>query len=80
MSQNKQFKTQDLNLSAVLIAKGFNLQEVLKSPNNRATFCFYSHNDMDKVINDYWNNNLFITPQELFNALKLLKNRIYSTY
>lgn len=76
----KQFETQDLNLSAVLIAKGFELSEVIKSNYGKATFCFDSQSEIQEVIQQYWNNKLLINPQELFHALKLLKNRIYSNY
>jgi hypothetical protein len=76
----KQFETQDLNLSAVLIAKGFELTEVIKNNYGKATFCFDSTQEIQDVIQQYWNNKLLINPQELFHALKLLKNRIYSNY
>lgn len=81
MSQeNQAFQTQDLNLSAVLIAKGFILESVLKNFTGKSTFCFSQDKEITEVIQQYWNNKLLINPQELFNALKLLKNRIYSDY
>lgn len=80
MSQSKEFQTQDLNLSAVLIAQGFNLQKVVKNPDGKSTFCFANRKDIASFIDAYWRNELLINPQELFNALKLLKNRIYSNY
>jgi len=81
MSQENQiFQTQDLNLSAVLIAKGFILESVLKNFTGKSTFCFSQDETITEVIQQYWNNKLLINPQELFNALKLLKNRIYSDY
>lgn len=80
MSQYKQFQTQDLNLSAVLIAHGFNLKQVTKNPNGKSTFFFASSKKIESTIQDYWSNNLLVNPQEIFNALKLLKSRIYSNY
>lgn len=80
MSQYKQFTTQDLNLSAVLIAKGYTLQDVIKTKSGKSTFCFDGSSDIHQLIQDYWSNNLLVNPQAIFNALKLLKNRIYSNY
>ncbi|MFH1544100.1 MAG: DUF5659 domain-containing protein [Patescibacteria group bacterium] len=80
MSQYKQFQTQDLNLSAVLIAQGFNLKQVKKNPDGKSTFFFTGSKKIESKIQDYWSNNLSVNPQEIFNALKLLKNRIYSNY
>jgi len=80
MSQYKEFQTQDLNLSAVLIARGFILQNVTKKPAGKSTFCFTGSRQLEITINEYWNNTLMVNPHEIFNALKLLKNRIYSNY
>jgi len=81
MSQeDKTFQTQDLNLSAVLIAKGFNLTDILKANGGKSTFLFAMDKEIDSVIQAYWNNKLLINPQELFHALRVLKNRIYSNY
>lgn len=80
MSQKSQFQTQDLNLSAVLIAQGFNLKQVIKNPDGKSTFFFAGSEKIGSIIQDYWSNNLLVNPQEIFNALKLLKNRIYSNY
>lgn len=80
MSQYKEFQTQDLNLSAVLIARGFTLQQVIKNPDGKSTFFFAGSKNIESTIQDYWSNNLLVNPQEIFNALKLLKNRIYSNY
>jgi len=81
MSQeNKTFQTQDLNLSAVLIAKGFYLAEIIKANEGKSTFTFAMDKKIDITIQEYWNNRLLINPQELFHALRVLKNRIYSNY
>jgi hypothetical protein len=74
------FQTQDLNLSAVLIAKSFKLQDIEKNSEGKATFLFCNSASLQKIISQYWNNELLVNPQDLFNVLKLLKNRIYSNY
>lgn len=80
MSQEKQFQTQDLNLSAVLVAQGFRLVEVIKNHTSKATFYFELDAELNNTIQQYWNNTLLLNPQELFHALKTLKNRLYSNY
>lgn len=81
MSQeHKNFQTQDLNLSAVLVAKGFTLENIIKNQTGKSTFCFTFNNSLNETIQQYWNNTLLLNPQELFHALKTLKNRLYSNY
>lgn len=81
MNQDSEsFHTNDLNLSAILIVKGFSLKEIIKSSKGKATFVFSNDQAITQTILDYWNNKLKVNPQELFNATKLLKNRIYSNY
>lgn len=78
--ENKTFQTQDLNLSAVLIAEGFTLSQVKKDTIGKSIFFFRSVVALEEVINRYWNNELRIDPQKLFHSLKVLKNRIYSDF
>lgn len=78
--ESEVFQTQDLNLSAVLIVKAFKLENFEKNREGKATFIFSNSVSLQKTISKYWNNELLVNPQDLFNALKLLKNRIYSNY
>jgi hypothetical protein len=77
---NKIFETQDLNLTAVLLVRGFILKTVVKNPDGKSKFCFSFDVEIEKTIQQYWDNKLLINPQELFHYLKVLKNRIYSNY
>ena len=78
--ETPEFSTQDLNLSATLLVKGFVLKEIVKTPKGKATFVFTPDDQISLIIQGYWDNNLKVNPQDLFNAIKLLKNRIYSSY
>lgn len=81
MSQeHKNFQTQDLNLSAVLVTRGFTLESISKNQTGKSTFCFVLSTELNETIQQYWNNTLLLNPQELFHALKTLKNRLYSNY
>ena len=77
MMNNQHFGTFDLNLSAVLIAYGFALQDVEKT-GRKARFIFSSSDTLHEVIDKYWRQELTVNPHTLFNSLKLLKNRLYS--
>jgi len=80
MSTNKTLKTQDLNLSAVLLTKGYELQSIFKGDLGKATFIFEDSPEIRGLIQGYWNNRVGVNPQELFYSLKQLKNRLYSNY
>jgi hypothetical protein len=79
-TNEEEFTTQDLNLCAVLISRGFNLNNLIKDSTGKATFNFNNSESLQNTIHQYWNNELLVNPQDLFNALKFLKNRIYSNY
>lgn len=78
--ESKLFQTQDLNLTAVLIVESFRLEDIEKNKEGKATFIFHNSVSLQTKISQYWNNELLVNPQDLFNALKFLKNRIYSNY
>jgi hypothetical protein len=78
--ESKLFQTQDLNLTAVLIVESFRLDDIEKNKEGKATFIFCNSVSLQTKISQYWNNELLVNPQDLFNALKFLKNRIYSNY
>lgn len=74
------FTTYDLNLSAVLTAKGFSLQKTEKKPSGKALFSFSDTPKLHAVIDQYWKDQLKLSPQTLFNCLKAIKNRLYSSW
>lgn len=79
-NQNKNFTTYDLNLSAVLVAHGFILEEVEKNINGKSLFIFEDTETLKKLIDKYWKGKLKMNPQDLFTSLKVIKNRLYSSY
>ncbi len=77
---NEFFTTYDLNLSAVLVASGFQLDSIEKQNHKKALFYFARNAELDKVLQAYWSQQIRMDPFALFNALKFLKNRLYSNY
>ncbi|MDD3661472.1 MAG: DUF5659 domain-containing protein [Candidatus Dojkabacteria bacterium] len=74
------FTTYDLNLAAVCVASGLPLENLERNPHGKSLFFFSHSTQLDEVIRDYWRGKLRINPVELFNALKSIKNRMYSGY
>lgn len=77
--QKTYFTTYDLNLSAVLVSKGFSLEKTERKMGGKALFSFTESKKLFAVIDQYWKNQLKISPQKLFNSLKAIKNRLYSS-
>lgn len=80
MNEEIYFTTYDLNLAAVLVAHGFVLEEVKKQEKGKALFCFSDTQQLKKLIDKYWKQKVRMNPQDLFTSLKVIKNRIYSSY
>ena len=74
------FTTYDLNLSAVLLAKGCKLEKTEKKNNGKALFSFAETKKLHIVIDQYWKDQLKISPQKLFNSFKAIKNRLHSNW
>lgn len=75
---NPYFITSDLNLTTVLVTSGFQLERFEKVQSKKAQFYFLRTEQLQQVVDQYWRSELRIEPQDLFNNLKSLKNRIYS--
>ena len=72
------FSTFDLGCSAALLCAGFELLSLDKSNPNKAMFVFRCENNIREVIESYWADNLEVKARSFFDAIKALKNRLYS--
>lgn len=72
------FTTYDLGLAATLISTGFVLDHLDNINPRKVQFVFKRRNTLDAVIQNYWANTCHVDAQTYFNAIKTLKNRIYS--
>ena len=75
---NCEYTTTDLGLSAALLTVGFELVSLNKQNPNKVVFIFSRKTGIDKTIKSYWNGDLKVDAQGYFNAIKRLKNQIYS--
>lgn len=72
------FTTYDLGLAAALVAAGIPLDHLDKNHPSKVQFAFRRTSGVDAIIQNYWSNTCEVNAQTYFNALKMLKNRIYS--
>jgi len=73
------FTTYDLNLSATLHSLGCQIEKIERK-GNKGLFYFEDSLDLSNYLNDYFKEKILISPQALFNSLKMIKNRLYSNW
>jgi hypothetical protein len=77
-NNESQFSSYDLGLTASLVCSGFPVDFLDKSNPRKVEFYFQRADGLDQAIQMYWANLLQVPALSYFNALKMLKNRIYS--
>jgi len=75
--KNNIYKTSDLSLATVL-SLYYSVQAVDKSDPKRVIFIFVRDKNFDLYIERFYRGTLRVDPQEYFQHLKSLKNRIYN--
>ncbi len=71
-------KTFDLGASAALLCKGFELLSLDKCNPHKVNFVFSRKAGIDEIIESYWSDRLEVKARSFFDAIKALKNRLYS--
>jgi len=77
MNQNKS-STFDLGLATVLVTLDYKLLKLEKTNPKKVRFVFKEENGIEQAMLGYWNDEIKLPAQTLFNNQKMLKNRIYS--
>lgn len=73
------YSTQSLALaSAIQLVSTSKLQSIERSPDGKATFVFDRTDELDKVIELFWQKNLLIDAFSYFEALRYIKSRLYA--
>lgn len=72
------FYTFDLGLSAALVSAGFSLASLERGNLQKSQFVFRRGDGIDETIDAYWADRLEVKARAYFDALKMLKNRLYS--
>ena len=74
---NQTLSTFDLNLCSALVALGYELVELDRSNPRKVRFILHG-DGIEKAERDYWRNKIILPAQEVLNAQKNVKSRIYS--
>ena len=72
------FSTHDLACAGSLIVCGFELVSLNRSDPRKIKFIFRSEDKIRETVKKFWDGNLKVDAQGYFNAIKRLKNQIYS--
>jgi hypothetical protein len=76
MKNEKLYKTSDLSLASTL-AIFFPVIDIDRSNPPRVNFLFIQTPELEETIDKFWRRELKVEPQEYFNSIKNLKNRIH---
>ncbi|HOX30535.1 MAG TPA: DUF5659 domain-containing protein [Candidatus Paceibacterota bacterium] len=72
------FSTYDLGCSAALLCAGFELLSLNKENPYKSLFIFKREDGIDETVDGYWADRLEVKARSFFDAIKALKNRLYS--
>lgn len=78
MDERVSFYTFDLGLSAALVSTGYSLATIERTNLQKSQFVFRRAEGIDDTIDAYWADRLEVKARAYFDALKMLKNRLYS--
>jgi len=76
---SKKFSTFDLGLATTLTTLGYKLLELDKTNPKKVRFVFKEEKNIEQTMLKYWNDEITLPVLSLFNNLKTLKNRLYSS-
>lgn len=70
------YRTADLAL-ATAISLFYSLEAIDRQNPRKAQFLFKRNIELDELIESYWRGELKVEPQAYFNALRIIKARLY---
>ena len=74
------FMTFDLGLACALFCSEHELHAVAKGRDtNKAQFIFRRDKTLERDTEDYWNDRLKLNARSYFDAIRCVKNRLYSS-
>lgn len=71
-------KTFDLGASAAMLCAGFELLSLDRVNPHKVMFVFRREEGIENAIDSYWSDRLEVKARSFFDAIKALKNRLYS--
>jgi hypothetical protein len=74
----KVFSSYDLGASSALSALGYKLLKIDKGQGSKSLFLFESSEELIESAQMYWRGELQVDALTYFNAIKTIKNQLYS--
>ncbi len=74
----KVFSSYDLGASSALNALGYKIIKIDKEHGSKALFLFESSEELIESAQMYWRGDLQVDALTYFNAIKTIKNQLYS--
>ena len=75
---NDYFCTYDLGLATGLLSAGFEISAMDRVEAKRFQFKFVDSPELTEAIDDYFSDKLDVSARQMYDNLKMLKNRIYN--
>jgi len=75
---NSEYRTKDIYIASVLLAKGIELKGLEPAEGNKdfKLFVFYKPVECEILVAAFWNNDLTLKARSLFDSLFALRNRL----
>lgn len=77
--QLQQYRSYDLGLASALVHVGFVLMELDRSNGRKVEFIFEKTPELEDAVSRFWSGKLSVDAQGYFEAIRSVKNRIYSS-
>ena len=76
LNEQSMYRTGDLAL-ATAISLFYPIEKIDRQNPRKAAFLFKRDDGLDELIALYWRDELKVAPQAYFNALRIIKARLY---
>lgn len=77
MNQNNYYSSSDLAMVTTL-SLWYPIETIEKSDPHKAVFLFKKHQNLDKLVEEFWRGEVRVEPKTFFSQLKVIKSRLYS--
>lgn len=77
--QSNQYRSYDLGLASSLVHVGFSLVGLDRSGGKKVEFIFTKTPELEEAVRRFWLGELMVNAQGYFEAIRSVKNRIYSS-
>ena len=77
--QLPQYRSYDLGLASALVHVGFSLLELDRGNGKKVELIFTKTRELEEAVKRFWSGELSVDAQGYFEAIRSVKNRIYSS-